>query len=190
MPNLINRSKIVAATVTDRDDKPIEGAKVVALRWFDQGDADAPVVLTNAEGEFEFAINEGKNTEESHLSNYVIIHKEGYAVGALNLDHLPARARLWPKKPVAVRVLDAQQKPLAGARVTLGEIGFDDEFLHANIPPSLAEEIGVISRDDGWAILRSARPEFVHSVTVAAEGFGTQEFARPANVANLCESSG
>ena len=73
--------------------------------------------------------------------------------------------------------MDAQQKPLAGAHVTLGEIGFDDEFLHANIPPSLAEEIGVISRDDGWAILRSARPEFVHSVTVAAEGFGKQEFA-------------
>ena len=89
--------KIVAATVTDRDDKPIEGAKVVALRWLDEGDADAPVVLTNAEGEFEFAINERKNTEESHLSNYVIIHKEGYAVGALNLARIihQVRCRVW-----------------------------------------------------------------------------------------------
>jgi hypothetical protein len=167
--------RVVQAMVTDREDRPIEGAQVSRLHWFGQDQSDEPQILTNARGEFDFAV-EG-DSRDRVLANYVVIYKEGYALGALNLDTLPARARLWPKKPVALRIVDAQQRAVAGARVALEEVGFDDEFLHANVPPSLDQATGTISRDDGWAILRSTRPEFLHSVRVDAEGYGSQSFA-------------
>ncbi len=164
----------VKAFVTDRDDRPIEGATVVPMDWLrvDDDRDDVQKAVTNSKGEFEFEID-----ERTTNSDYVMIFKEGYAVGALNLSVLPARARLFRMKAVPLRIVDAQRRPVANARVTIGEVGFDDEFLQANVPAAIAQLSAAISRTDGWAILRCTRPEFAQSVNVEVDGYGIQSFA-------------
>ncbi|MGB7347245.1 MAG: hypothetical protein WBD20_23685 [Pirellulaceae bacterium] len=161
---------MLKAKVTDRDDKPIEGAEVAWLDWFDPN-AEKPVdAVTDQNGEFEILERVGKD------SSFVIIHKTGYAVGAMNMAYLPARVRLWPMKPVALRIVDPQQQPVEGAIVTLANVHFNEEHLEANVPANLAAQTQAVSRADGWAILRSVRPEFLESVAVTAEGYGNQTF--------------
>jgi hypothetical protein len=63
-----------------------------------------------------------------------------------------------------------------------GEIAFDDEFLHAMVPHALAQKVSAVTRDDGWATLRSMRPSTLRSLLVEAKGYGTQIF--PCNFEN------
>ena len=166
---------MIEAVVTDRDDNPIEGATVSALEWFEGAEVQRPKFKTDSSGVFRMpALNESQ-------SGYVMIYKPGFCVGALNMRALPARARLHPMKPIALRIVDADGDPVSDAEVSLGDVSFHDEFLQAFPPPALKEMTTVKSRDDGWAILRACRPEYLLQVNVESKGYGIQTFGGPFN---------
>lgn len=193
-PPVANEAKespeFLSGVVTDREGKPIQGASVVSIRWGGKEFAQQEVVQSNAKGEFQYPFTDIDMQLESR---YVAIHKAGYAVNALNLAAQPAQVRLWPMKPVAMRIVDNLGEPVAGASVVANVISFDDEFLQSELPRELAKLNAVVSRPDGWAILRCTRPPDLQSVHVSKEGFGTQAFATSFqetrfNVFRLCET--
>lgn len=164
--------KTVRATVTDREGTPLERAEVYKLNWFEDAQSKPLRAYTDAQGVFEFAIDTGS----AEHSNYVIVHREGYGFGALNLETLPARVRLFQRRSIALRILDEQGRPVNHARVSPGEVDFSEEFLQARVPRELALKTAAVTRGDGWAILRSTRPSSLRSLVVEAEGYGAQEF--------------
>ncbi|QDT10142.1 hypothetical protein [Planctomycetes bacterium K23_9] len=166
-----NAAKLIQGVVTDRENQPIEGAQVAWMNWFSRDEKGPVAAVTNDKGVFELE----KSKAESN--QYVVIHKPGYAVAALNMNWLPARARVWPMKPVALRIVDQKQNPVANAVVTLASVHFQDEHLISNVPASLSKPTQAVSREDGWAILRSTRPTDVGSIAVTVDGYGSQTFA-------------
>ena len=163
----------VQVLVTDREDNAIEGALVTKLNWLQNADAEvAEPIFSNNEGVFRFP-----KPVEGDDSGYVMIYKPDYAVGAVNLAVMPAQVRLHRMKPVAVRIVGPDGEPVRGAEVSVGEVHFQDEFLQSNIAPTIREQTKVTTRDDGWAILRCTRPEFLESVNVKTSEYGTQTFA-------------
>lgn len=162
--------RIAQASVADREGNPLKDAEIYRLSWLDE--SANPPVKSNDKGIFEFPVD----TSLRPHSNYVIIYRAGYSLGALNLEALPAQARLHPRRPIAFRVLDPEGEPIEGAQVYPREMSFGDEFLHAYVPAELGRKKGAITREDGWAILRCVAPTSVVSLVVESEDYGSQIF--------------
>ncbi len=164
---------LVTARVTDRENTPIAGAEAYKLDWFGDSKDNPGPALTDAQGVFESQID----PTAPLYSNYVVIYRHGFGFGALGLDVLPARARLHPGRSIAFRILDPQGRNVKDARVMPGEVAFDDEPVLAMVPQALAQKVSAVTRDDGWATLRSMRPSTLRTILVEAEGYGTQVFS-------------
>lgn len=171
----VTEGRLVTATVTDRVGNPIEGAIIERIEW--KSESKAPLAWTNDKGEFRYPLQ-----PKTGESDYVIIFKEGFALGALNLQALPARARLWPMRAIPFRVLDEQDDPVAGVTVAPQTISFVDEHLYSYLPPAIMKKVSVTTREDGWAILRCTRPEELVDVVVACSTRGSQTYC--SNFAN------
>jgi RNA polymerase sigma factor (sigma-70 family) len=121
----------VNGRVVDPDGKPVRGAKLLFLWWFEQLPQKV-WATTGADGRFVFttarspAANSGWEMPGSTLP-YVVAAAEGYGFAVAPLDKPEAAADLTLRlvkddMPIRGRVLNLEGKPIAGVRVRVNDL--------------------------------------------------------------------
>jgi RNA polymerase sigma factor (sigma-70 family) len=118
----------VCGRVLDPDGKPLAGAKLY-LGYTGPKDMEYPVrATTGNDGRFQFAIDKSEldKADEDHPTINVMAVAEGYGCdwAAVGEDGKTGELtlRLVKDVPITVRILDADGKPVAGAKLTMRDL--------------------------------------------------------------------
>ncbi|HEY3376615.1 MAG TPA: carboxypeptidase regulatory-like domain-containing protein [Armatimonadota bacterium] len=139
----------VTITVLDTEGKPVAGAKVAIVRLDPTMTFIATAELvTDVMGSCTTGVTVPTASSNMMARRFVSVYKAGFALGGCALT--PGEKIITLQKPIAVsgKVVDEQEKPVAGAKVQLGMVLISEKPMEVMLVPTQWQEQCTVVTDD------------------------------------------
>jgi len=166
----------VSVSVVDAKGAPVAGADV-QLQPFLNGVAEALVQHTGADGRTTFDVAPPKSEVYGDFAGRIAVFKSGFAIGSGGLHFkTPSQVTLVSAgAPIGGTVVDAQKKPLAGAKVSLSYWTKGGAYVPLDMVSngSLPSHWEAVTDAAGHWSLNALPPDISATVRITAPGFAS-----------------